>query len=181
MSSPKLLTLLALAALVVQAAACNKTAASRSAAPQPITMITLDQINARLQADEGSGKVAVMHMWATWCGPCVEEFPHLARFYRDQLASDGKVDFFAVSVDEPGSKSVVEHFVSSHAAAFPVFIADAPDQEAFSRGINPAWPSVLPTTFIYGLDGRTADIQIGEVDDLGVFKAKIDHAKQAPK
>lgn len=177
MSSRSLRTLAAFA-VIAAATACNKSGAPGSSGVHHVDIITLDGINARLAADKSAGKVAVMHMWATWCGPCVEEFPHLARFYRDQLSSDAKVDFFAVSVDELGSKGAVEGFVTSNGATFPVFIADAPDQEAFSRGINPAWPSVLPTTFIYGMNGGTSDIQIGEVEDLAVFKAKIDHAKK---
>ena len=167
-----------LALVAFLAAACQKGGATPAASSPPVAMITLDQINARLAADKANGRVAVMHMWATWCGPCVEEFPHLARFYRDELAADHNVDFFAVSVDEPDSKAEVIDFINKNSATFPVFIADAPDQEAFAHGINPAWPSVLPTTFVYGLDGQTKDIEIGEVEDLPGFKQKIELARK---
>ena len=162
-----------LAAGLVAAISCQKPAA-----PAPrVAMISLDQIQARLAEDKASGKIAVMHMWATWCGPCVEEFPRLVKLYREQIATDRKVDFFAVSVDEAANRAGVTKFVTDSGATFPVFLADAPDQEMFARGINPAWPSVLPTTFIYGHDGLTKDVVLGEIESAEVFRMKLDAAK----
>lgn len=162
-------------AAIVALASCQS---GNARAPMPVTAITLDQIQSRLAADRAAGRVVVMHMWATWCGPCVEEFPSLARFYNESLADDRNVDFFAVSVDEAGDKEAVVRFVAESGARFPVFIADAPDQNAFARGINPAWPSVLPTTFLYGADGVTKDVVLGEIEDVRAFKKKIDAAKK---
>jgi thiol-disulfide isomerase/thioredoxin len=161
------------AALLAALSSCSQS----SPAALPITMITLDQVHGRLDQDRAAGKVAVMHMWATWCGPCVEEFPRLARWQHDQLANDSRVDFFAISVDEPTDREAVSKFVTQNGAVFPVFIADAPDQGRFAAGINPAWPSVLPTTFLYGLDGQTKDVKMGEIENLPAFKKEIDAAK----
>lgn len=164
--------------LAAGGAGCTRKSAAPASQAPAVAPITLSQINDRLAEDRAAGKVVVMHMWATWCGPCIEEFPHLARFYRDELANDKKVDFFAVSVDDLDAKQDVVNFVSRNGATFPVFIADAPDPNAFSRGINPAWPGLLPTTFVYGLDGKTHDIEIGEVEDLAGFKKKIEAARK---
>ena len=169
---------LALVVALLGALSCQKSTPAAAPPPQPVTMITLDQIQARLAEDKAAGRIAVLHMWATWCGPCVEEFPELAKFQRDLLTNDKTVDFFAVSVDDPGNKDDVVKFVADSGARFPVFIADAPDQEAFARGINPAWPSVLPTTFFYGTDGATKDIVLGEIESAAEFRKKIEATKK---
>lgn len=44
------------------------------------------------------GKIVVLNFWATWCGPCQEELPRLAKL---ASAYEGKpVDFVLVSIDE---------------------------------------------------------------------------------
>ncbi len=45
------------------------------------------------------GKLLILHYWATWCPPCVSEFPDLARFWKEYGKKPG-LELLAVSVDE---------------------------------------------------------------------------------
>jgi thiol-disulfide isomerase/thioredoxin len=45
------------------------------------------------------GKLLVLHFWATWCPPCVEEFPSLLAFWKE-VGKNPNVELLAVSVDE---------------------------------------------------------------------------------
>jgi len=66
----------------------------------------------RLQTPEGRyfklsdfrGKVVMIHFWATWCPPCVEELPTLASLYPELDGND--FEMLAVSVDEGGANTV---------------------------------------------------------------------------
>jgi len=68
----------------------------------------------RLQALDGRavsladfrGKVVMVHFWATWCPPCVEEMPTLEQLYR--LSGSTDFEILAVSVDEGGAGAVAE-------------------------------------------------------------------------
>src|SRR5574337_650162 len=66
----------------------------------------------RLQAQDGRlvslsefrGKVVMVHFWATWCPPCVEEIPTLDKLYHELAAKDFVM--LAVNVDEGGAGAV---------------------------------------------------------------------------
>ncbi len=85
----------------------------------------------RLQALDGRffslsdfrGKVVMVHFWATWCPPCVEEIPLLARLY--PYFSHNDFEMLAVSVDE-GGESAVRTFMQQRNLQLPVLLN--PDQ-----------------------------------------------------
>ena len=66
------------------------------------------------------GKVTVVDFWATWCGPCVQELPELARFAAS-LKDRKDVAFLSFSVDD--EKEAVEAFFRDRKDRFPVYLA----------------------------------------------------------
>ena len=46
------------------------------------------------------GKVIYIGVWASWCGPCRKEIPHIARHYTEYYKGNDKVMFLSISVDE---------------------------------------------------------------------------------
>ncbi len=65
------------------------------------------------------GKVVLLHFWATWCPPCVEEIPSLDRLYRSQPHDGFAV--LAVSVDEGGAPAV-KAFLERNGLTLPVLL-----------------------------------------------------------
>jgi peroxiredoxin len=65
------------------------------------------------------GAVVMVHFWATWCPPCVEEMPALQKLY-DALKGRG-FEVLAVSVDEDGPGSVTS-FMQRNGLSFPVLL-----------------------------------------------------------
>lgn len=179
--------LIAAAALAVTMASCD-----RAPATLPVEHFTPEALHARIAESAKAKKVVVLHLWATWCGPCIEEFPTVVEMHK-QVASDPSVDFIVLSVDEP-PLSVVEKeglpaaakmrdelvmkFVMQNGGRFRVSIADTEDPEAFARSISPSWPGVLPTTFVYDTKGEIRFQQLGEIRSLSAFRDKIEKARQ---
>ena len=65
------------------------------------------------------GKVVMVHFWATWCPPCVEELPTLAKLYKELKGGD--FEMLAVSVDEGGS-AAVNAFLRKNGLNLPVLL-----------------------------------------------------------
>jgi peroxiredoxin len=65
------------------------------------------------------GKVVMVHFWATWCPPCVDELPTLERIYRS--FDDRDFVLLAVSVDEGGAETVTT-FMQRNRLTIPVLL-----------------------------------------------------------
>jgi peroxiredoxin len=66
------------------------------------------------------GKIAFINVWATWCGPCCSELPHLQRLY-DGVKERRDVVLLTMNVDEKASE--VEPFMRRNGYTFPVIPA----------------------------------------------------------
>ena len=64
------------------------------------------------------GKVVLLNVWATWCGPCREEMPSIEKLHRE-FAGQG-LEVVAVSVDDPGSEAAILAFVKEYKLTFEI-------------------------------------------------------------
>lgn len=85
-----------LGSLLLAAATWSSAAVPVGANAPDFTLKTLNGPNMRLQ--EQRGKVVLVNFWATWCGPCRKEMPHLNRI-ADKYKSSGLV-LLGVNIDE---------------------------------------------------------------------------------
>jgi len=101
------------------------------------------------------GSIVVFNFWATWCGPCREELPLLARVSLEygQKYGPKKIRFIAASADEAHDRAKVEKFWSSQqfdaqASLTPWLGADLDMLDGAALG------NVLPATMILDEQGE---------------------------
>ncbi len=121
---------------------------------------------------ERAGRVLLLNFWATWCKPCVEEFPELIRLqqtYRDSL-----VDIIAISVDYPDEvASKILPFLDSLGVSFTVFVADIPKPDDLIITLNPTWSGAVPATFVFDRYGQRRAFLLGQ-KNFEIFKDAVD-------
>lgn len=110
------------------------------------------------------GKVVLLNVWATWCGPCRYEIPELQAIH-DRYAPKG-FEVVGVSVDE-GAVDAVREFVQQHKMTYPIVFD--PEQKV----TNLLQTSVLPTTVLLDRNGKIAWKKYGAImpNDEGLQKA----------
>lgn len=93
------------------------------------------------------GQVLVVNFWATWCAPCVQEMPTLAKL---QAAFAGQpVKVLAISLDRPEDKAFAQRFILKHGPL--VFYQDPKYALPFSLDPRPAG---VPITVIIDRQGH---------------------------
>ncbi|MBX2800322.1 MAG: TlpA family protein disulfide reductase [Myxococcales bacterium] len=120
------------------------------------------------------GKVVVMSFWATWCGPCKEEMPHLQRM-ADEHGSDGLV-VLAISTDDARSRGRVKPFVRRNGYTFEVLLDR--DSTVFTA-YHPA--RTLPYTVVVDRQGDVVERKLGyDPGDEVALEATLESLLAAP-
>src|SRR5262245_5189896 len=137
---------LALGAFTMLAA--SAPLAPTSPAPD-FTLRTLD--GQKLRLGEQRGRVVLVNFWATWCGPCRQEMPHLNKLY-DKYKASGFV-MLGVNVDDDVAQAA--GVASKLGVTFPVL----PDSDKrVSRQYD---VSAMPSTVLIDRDGRVRYVHRG--------------------
>ena len=107
---------------------------------------SIDQGSFRLA--DFSGKVIVVNLWATWCGPCRREVPDYEKV-RKEYAGRG-VEFIGLTTEDPRTSSDrVQKFAHDFNFHFRLGWADRETARTLMNGRN-----VLPQTVVIAPDGR---------------------------
>lgn len=77
--------------------------------------------NQTISLKDYTGRVVILHFWATWCKPCKEEFPLFEKMY--QRFKDKDVVFLPITIDAKASQEEVNVFARGLGASFPVYLA----------------------------------------------------------
>jgi thiol-disulfide isomerase/thioredoxin len=81
--------------------------------PVTVQMVTVDQLKA-LRKNSGTDKLLLVNFWATWCGPCMEEFPELQKMVR--MYADRQLDVVTVSINNSDEEKFALAFLKKQHA-----------------------------------------------------------------
>jgi thiol-disulfide isomerase/thioredoxin len=104
-----------------------------------------------VKSSELAGKVVLVNFWATWCGPCKEEMPSLARL--QQQLDPARFALLTVTTDL--QRQGISHFLSQLGVSLPVLFDE--DQEV-SRSFMVRG---LPTTVVIAMNGALVGRAVG--------------------
>jgi cytochrome c biogenesis protein CcmG, thiol:disulfide interchange protein DsbE len=145
------------AAFVAVEALSGTQAATARAAP-PLPRQVLEPPATTIAALRG--RPAIVHFWASWCGPCQKEAGELAR-----LSARLRGRAALVGVDYTDAAGSARRFIARHGWRFPN-LADPDGHAGDAYGLGG-----LPTTFLVDADGRIVRRLTGPQTAAGLLRA----------
>jgi thiol-disulfide isomerase/thioredoxin len=118
---------------------------------------------------EWDGKALVVNFWATWCAPCVQEFPELQKMVRMYRKRDLQV--VTVSLNAPDEKAMVEKFLNEEHAINTNLQWNTNDAADAVSAFSAGWNGGLPYTVLIGMNGEILYHSQGSFDPLDVKRA----------
>jgi thiol-disulfide isomerase/thioredoxin len=157
-----LITLLVVTGLFTSLNACAQKARTVAAQTGP-KIGTLKPADFVKFKDSAKGKVLVLNFWATWCGPCVAEFPELVAL--DAKYRDKGVKFVGITADDAEDvQPKVIPFIKKHQVRFDIVQQNLEDSEQIMNQITKDWNGVIPVTVVYDKQGNLAYSHFGIID-----------------
>jgi thiol-disulfide isomerase/thioredoxin len=123
-------------------------------------------------AENKTNRLRLVNVWATWCGPCVSEFPDLVtinRMYRQR-----EFDMISVSLDTLENRDKALAFLNKQAASFQNYRFAGNDREHMGEALDPKWRGAIPYTLLIAPGGKILYRHSGAINPLEVKKAIVD-------
>jgi peroxiredoxin len=127
----------------------------------------------------GTPNLMLINFWATWCRPCIAEFPDLVTTHR-MYRSRG-LEFVTVSIDVPASRESVMRVVQEQRAANRNFMFDSDDTARLQEAFDPALPASVPFTLLLAPNGDVLHQQHGEAEVPSMRRAILANLPDDPR
>lgn len=155
---------------------------------KPVLLEKIDAAGIKKLVANTTNKLRLINLWATWCPPCVAEFPELIKIGR-QFETRG-FDFISISLDAPDMHHEVLEFLTSEHAALPRltekslikedrksnnYLYSSSDTDALAEALDPHWQGPVPYSILVAPGGKILFRQTGEIDPVELKTAILNH------
>ena len=141
-------------------------------AREPVKLDTITAAGIRTLIQNHTEKLRVINVWATWCGPCVAEFPDFVDMNRMYRRRD--FEFISISADEPGKRDKALKFLQQSQASNTNYIFNVDDKYQLIEAIDPKWQGALPYTMVIEPGGKVIYAKEGPADAAALKKIIVD-------
>lgn len=150
----------------------DETSLARMGDQAPDFEVT-DADGAHFSLSSKRGKLVLLNFFATWCGPCLQELPHLQELW-EQHGSDDRFDMIVIGREE--TMAAVQDFRDSRGFTFPA--APDPDRAIYDKFATEG----IPRTLLVAPDGQVIFISLGFYEsDISQIEQIIRENQLAPR
>lgn len=138
-----------------------------------VELIEIDSEGIAELKKNDSQNLLLINIWATWCAPCVLEYPDLVNLQR--MYGGRAFQFVSISADAPGKSQNAHDFLKSKHSALDNYIFDSDDKYAMIEAVDSAWNGALPYTLLIEPGGKVIYSVQGVLDVFELKKTIVEH------
>jgi len=142
---------------------------------RPVTLEDIDVAGIKKLIANDSDKLRLINVWATWCGPCIMEYPDFLELQRMYGARD--FEFVSLSADKPDKKDKALKFLQSKHSGVKNYIFNEEDIYKLIEALDPKWNGALPYTMLVEPGGKVIYSIQGSIESLKLKKLIVEHPK----
>ncbi|MEP7232708.1 MAG: redoxin family protein [Ginsengibacter sp.] len=138
--------------------------ADKEWAQQPVTLDAIDEAGVKDLLKNNSDKLRLINVWATWCGPCVNELPSFVSINRMYRLRD--FEFITISADNPEKKDKVQKALQKLMLSNTNYLFNSDDKYKLIEAVDPNWAGALPYTILVEPGGKIVYAKQGPIDPM---------------
>ncbi|MBS1596967.1 MAG: redoxin family protein [Bacteroidetes bacterium] len=142
-------------------------------AKEPVSIDTIDVAGIKDLIKNNSDKLRLINVWATWCGPCVTEYPEFITMNRMYRRRD--FEFISISADDPTKKDKALQFLKKQESSVKNYIFNTDDKYKLIEAIDPNWQGALPYTILVEPGGKIVYAKQGSIDAAEMKKMIVEN------
>jgi len=142
-------------------------------AKEPVDIEMINEAGVKELLKNNSGKLRLINVWATWCGPCLIEFPEFITINRMYRGRD--FEFISICLDDSTRKTKALKFLQNKQASNKNYLFNIDDKYALIEAVDPNWQGALPYTLIVEPGGKIVYAKQDLIDPAKIKQAIVDH------
>ncbi|HEV7606788.1 MAG TPA: redoxin domain-containing protein [Steroidobacteraceae bacterium] len=141
-------------------------------AAEPVALEKADAAALKaIRENKDSGKIRLINVWATWCGPCITEFDELVE-HNLRFRIRG-FEMVTIAAEFPDQETKVRDFLTQKHASMKNYIFASDNKDELSEALDPAWKGPLPYTIVVDEKGTVIYREMGAIDFLKIRRALV--------
>lgn len=142
-------------------------------AKEPVVLNSIDETGIKDLLKNTGQKLRLINIWATWCGPCVEEFDGFVTLNRMYRSRD--FELVSISADDTVATNKVLKFLQQKQASNTNYLFSSDNKYQLIEAVDTAWQGALPYTIIVQPGGKIVYARQGPVNLAEMKKIIVDH------
>lgn len=145
---------------------------NRNNVQENISVINADKFSEMIS--NRNEKILFVNVWATWCIPCIEEFPELIKLKEKYSKKD--VDIITLNINLLSERdSKVMPFLKKNKNTIPVFMAEKDNIDDIINLLDKNWSGAVPVSFVFNKKGLIFSSVLGK-QEYAFYSSLLDSA-----